>query len=373
VALALAASFERAPLRKVTMGYLVLLVIGTLGLRPPFERFDPRFGAETRNPREYLDASRNIADERGYYYPVMGLMSPQRGEDPVRKHSWYRIGALMGESDASVVAVRAAGIASYAFRQDQHIIDIYGLSDPLIARLPAFDDGRWRPGHPYRALPAGYIRSHITGENRIEDPPLRAYYDLIRRVTRDPLLSRSRFGAIWELNFGSARDAVDFSPYRYPDSRQGFMLSRHYAGVEAFNADTPVKTLGDRIFVHDELPAGEVEIQLRARHEAPIIVAFMSNDLELARAESEGQEGGEPGVRRHVLRPAAELDASRVDSLMIFARGVDFSHLRFIPNGEAPLVIEDLEIRVLNSESSGATGSDEGEVAEAPNKRAESR
>jgi arabinofuranosyltransferase len=59
-------------------------------------------------------------------------------------------------------------------------VDIFALSDPLLARLPANPDSR--TGHFLRDIPAGYIETLETGQNRLTDPDLAAYYDQLRRV-----------------------------------------------------------------------------------------------------------------------------------------------------------------------------------------------
>ncbi len=87
------------------------------------------------------------------------------------------------------------------------------LSDPLRARLPACGSVREqrpiRPGHFLRPVPEGYVASLLTGENRLRDPHLRAFYDIQRKVLRDPLWSRERLAAIVDLNLGRHRHLVD--------------------------------------------------------------------------------------------------------------------------------------------------------------------
>jgi arabinofuranosyltransferase len=89
----------------------------------------------------------------------------------------------------------AAGLSS-------HIIDPCGLADPLLARLPPRRDLDLRIGHFARILPAGYHVSVSERANRIEDPDLRDFYDVLRRITRGPLNSRSRFADIVRINLG---------------------------------------------------------------------------------------------------------------------------------------------------------------------------
>ena len=92
----------------------------------------------------------------------------------------------------------AVGMAGYYTGPDRHIIDVYALCDPLLARLPTAVP--WRIGHFQRDIPAGYWESVNADRNLIEDPEIAALYDTIRTVTRGPIWSWSRWKAILALN-----------------------------------------------------------------------------------------------------------------------------------------------------------------------------
>jgi arabinofuranosyltransferase len=102
------------------------------------------------------------------------------------------------------------------------IVDYHGLGDPLLARLPALPRDPvlasliprlahlpWRVGHYLRPVPAGYVLSRATGENRIRDRDLAELYDTIRSVTSDPLWSAERFAAIRRLHSSWASERVE--------------------------------------------------------------------------------------------------------------------------------------------------------------------
>ena len=55
-----------------------------------------------------------------------------------------------------VVAMDTIGIESYFAGPDFHVVDVLGLADPLLSRLPAV--GTWRVGHYCRDQPAGTPR-----------------------------------------------------------------------------------------------------------------------------------------------------------------------------------------------------------------------
>ena len=100
----------------------------------------------------------------------------------------------------------AIGIRSFVRGPNSYTLDCYALADPLLARLPSSrppGPESWTPGHVHRNLPLGYVESLHYGENRIENPGLRAYYEVIREITRDDLFSLSRLATILRFNLGA--------------------------------------------------------------------------------------------------------------------------------------------------------------------------
>jgi arabinofuranosyltransferase len=159
---------------------------------------------------------RGIGDERSGGYPTNGLFRPDRSSEDV-DHPWASQGRRLRaavEADPRVPRVHVAGatgmmpfFAGPAF----HIVDPLGLGDPLLARIPRIDPARSRVGHYCRFVPEGYLETLATGENRIADPDLAAYYDELRLVVSSPdLWSARRLEAILGFatgRFDSLRDA----------------------------------------------------------------------------------------------------------------------------------------------------------------------
>jgi len=140
--------------------------------------------------------TRGIADERGFYYQRWGLLAPS-GDDR------YATAAWTVTSDRRVQVVDGCGLLgtrSLAAGPGTHVVDPCGLADPLLARLEPVVDPDWRMGHFARPLPEGYVDSLMTGENRLADPELRAFYDPIRLATRGPLFTAERWAALTGLN-----------------------------------------------------------------------------------------------------------------------------------------------------------------------------
>lgn len=92
----------------------------------------------------------------------------------------------------------AVGCGAYRCGTAVHFVDCW-LCDPLLARLPIAEPDNWKIGHFFRRIPAGYLESLASGENRIEHRGLAALWNAVRAATRDPVWSASRWQKMWEL------------------------------------------------------------------------------------------------------------------------------------------------------------------------------
>jgi arabinofuranosyltransferase len=101
------------------------------------------------------------------------------------------------EPELAVTCKAYAGISKGPVLQ---LINPCGLSDPLIARLPARQDQTRKMGHFERELPLGYIESVRSGQNALVDEATRNYYEYIKLITQGPLLSWDRLKAIMLVN-----------------------------------------------------------------------------------------------------------------------------------------------------------------------------
>ncbi len=204
VLLVAAAMVARSTLTRSTPA-LVATVTGILiiGLAPKHNPLfsDANYGEE-RNQGLEIERGNGIADERGFYYPITGLLNWRRGA-PIPDHPWARTGDAWKTGDSGKVVIGAAlGFAGYRAGPGIHIVDIFGLSDPLLARMPAARTTIWRVGHTDRAVPDGYVKSLETGENHFDHVGLAEFYDKLVRVTRGDLLNWSRITTAIALNLG---------------------------------------------------------------------------------------------------------------------------------------------------------------------------
>jgi len=156
-------------------------------------------------------------DAKYFVYTEGGALINWRPGRRLPDHNWYRLGELMRESDEQVFVGVAApqfygetfgeatGYAGFAAGPDKFIIDVVGLNDPLLARLPSkvpqSYDG-WKSGHFHREVPDGYVESVKFNANMIEDPKIQNLYGAIRTITRGRIWSWRRFAEIVRMNLG---------------------------------------------------------------------------------------------------------------------------------------------------------------------------
>ncbi len=134
-----------------------------------------------------------IADERGFYSHRAGLMTGNRPGDmqwpgyPLKHNSVVEVAANIG-------------LSGFTSKRDLHIIDTYGLGDPLLARLPADPDSRI--GHFKRCVPPGYVRTIASGRNQIHDKEIAQYYDKLSIIIRGRIFDPERLKTIVVMNTG---------------------------------------------------------------------------------------------------------------------------------------------------------------------------
>jgi len=181
-----------------------LFAFGTtlvLGLMPPNQTIAS--GAEAGG--QFLSTGSGptgIVDERRFYYPFTGLLRMRR--DAIGPTGFWADDGRQAALNRERVIVRGAvGVIGFYAGPSVYVVDETGLGDPLLARLPPVVRD-WRIGHFFRRVPDGYVESLESGQNRLKDANLATYYDLLTRITRDPIWSRRRWRAIWKMNRGEA-------------------------------------------------------------------------------------------------------------------------------------------------------------------------
>lgn len=155
----------------------------------------PQRAEQTLRPRLIDDTG--IADERLAYFPTSGLPYYARGVAWPRETERWREAR---QNRVPYLVFCCVGMMGYFAGPDVFVVDEVGLADPLLARLPA--RAPWRIGHFMRDVPPGYVESIESGRNDVRDPGVAAYYEHLRTITREPLLSGARLRTILRMNLG---------------------------------------------------------------------------------------------------------------------------------------------------------------------------
>lgn len=130
-----------------------------------------------------------IADERRVYAPALSLAAVHDGR-AIQRVSWVRAAQQLGAAGPSVMPAIAVGVVGYYGGPNVHVLDVNGLGDPLLSRLPARQGSR--VGHFERRIPPGYEDSLQSGRLQIADPDLNEYCGALWSVTREPVWTTSR-------------------------------------------------------------------------------------------------------------------------------------------------------------------------------------
>lgn len=151
--------------------------------------------------------SNGIADERAFYYPTMGLLKAQRNQAFI--HEWGKQGRAVHERGETLAISYTAGYFGYYAGPTVYVVELFSLTNPLLARLPIADKYEWRVGHYPRELPEGYLETLETGDNVIKDPNLRLFYDKLQLIVRGNIWDFKRIVEIWNLNTGRYDELLD--------------------------------------------------------------------------------------------------------------------------------------------------------------------
>jgi arabinofuranosyltransferase len=199
VAVILLSTFE---LKSLTMFAGSLVVILALGLLPFFTTIErrPTYGKNRENNLVFLD-SHKIADERLVYADRTGLLVAVQGNSPKVVYSQEEWEYSPGYPK-EVHIVGPMGLNGYRDGPNVHVIDVNGLADPLMARMPLEDTQDFRIGHFHHIIPAGYEETLASGTNMIRDANIALYYDKLSYVVKGPLWDWDRLIAVWNLNTG---------------------------------------------------------------------------------------------------------------------------------------------------------------------------
>ena len=206
---------SRAPfnmLDRRTCRICFMLVI-LAGLASPVPTIFTGPGVGAKEVTKGFHRAYGIKDERASYYEVTGFLR-SFGGGPWPDFPWTRDGDRLRAQGGGVEIAYAIGYLGFHAGPSVHIIDENALADPLLARIKIVGGPRNARrvfylgtsdiviGHFKRDIPAGYRETLLTGENKLDDPNLAAYYEILSFITRGPLFDLRRCKEIARMNLG---------------------------------------------------------------------------------------------------------------------------------------------------------------------------
>ncbi|MFQ5923139.1 MAG: hypothetical protein ACE5M4_09870 [Anaerolineales bacterium] len=258
-----------------------------------------------------------IADERALYYPDTGLLQARR-HISMPNHALVHEGIAARDKGEPGVVRHSSGFFGFYAGRDIHVMDILGLGDPLLARLPPRPDPFWRIGHFERGVPEGYPETLLSGENRIAEPHLAEYYDKLATITRGPLISSERLGAVIRMNLG----AYDHLLQEYLDSLPRSVSLPELSGPEIGVGETT--NLVPTAFSSDGIRIDLLETQharraaFRLERSTDYTVIFSREGQEVARKLISRSYGGEPGLSDTVVGLSAQEAGKGYDTITLY-------------------------------------------------------
>ena len=192
---------------RLAQGLLLVACLG-VGLTTPYTPLRAPGGTSADDDPAVWVRGRSITDERANYYPVTGLLPALARDGEPLAHDWAEEGRRARGTGPRISVRGSVGFYGYETGPEVHVVDLLGLGDPLLARLPVTDPN-WQIGHFGRRPPEGYLETLERGENRLRDAGLAAYYEVLATVTRGDLWDPARWREVWRLNAGRYDHLID--------------------------------------------------------------------------------------------------------------------------------------------------------------------
>lgn len=188
---------SRLPLEQpveIAIAFIVPLALGFTSPRPPLFTSDQYVSLGS--------APQSVDDERGYRHGDTSLLKLNKDRGLRNLGGWVADAFKARNSGQKVSVYRNIGYYGFFAGPGVHILDPYGIGDPLIGRMPFTEAmGYWSSGHFYRKVPEGYSEAAIDA-GAIKDPVIQAYWKKLELVTRGPIFSGERLAEVVRFNLG---------------------------------------------------------------------------------------------------------------------------------------------------------------------------
>lgn len=179
---------------EIAVAFAVLLGLGFTAPRPPLFTNDQYVSLGS--------APQSVDDERGYRHGDTSLLRLNKDRGLRNLGGWVADALKVRASGKRVSVYRNIGYYGFFAGPGVHILDPYGIGDPLIGRMPFTEGmGYWSSGHFYRKVPEGYTEAALDA-GTIKDPAIQAYWQKLELVTRGPIFSGARLAEVVRFNLG---------------------------------------------------------------------------------------------------------------------------------------------------------------------------
>jgi arabinofuranosyltransferase len=202
-----------------------LAIVGVGALHPlsPL-RATAGYGPHVAPRLQLYTQNDGIADERAHYFETNGLLNAgKHASMPAHPDCERgRQARARAEREGRTLVWRqiTVGVAGVCAGPDVHIVDLYGITDPLLAMVPARRDVEQRIGHMERAVGSRYVDALPERTRPLGDPGLTELNRVLWRVHSGPLMDRRRLADIWRLRTGGYDRLIDEEFFRYPRRRR---------------------------------------------------------------------------------------------------------------------------------------------------------
>ncbi len=158
------------------------------------------------------DSMDGVTQERHFFFWFTSFKRYiEKGDALLLDHGWCQDSIEQQRLGLHVAGANTMGFRGYCLGTNDIVIDMLGITDPLLARMPKDPTHtNWRPGHFHRLLPSGYCAGIADNSNRISNPLIHDYYDKLRLLTQSSdLFSAERLHVIWAMNTGAYNETVN--------------------------------------------------------------------------------------------------------------------------------------------------------------------
>lgn len=199
-------------LKKIFIALLLIMISISQPELPLFT--GSNYGSNLKN----FKLTHGVGNEREFYFQGTALQNYGRIGKRMPCYSWAERGWKLREENKNskkTYVYGAIGATGFLAGPNAHIIDYFGLAEPLLARLPC--TGKWRIGHFRKEVPKGYEETINTGINMIQDKDLAEYYEKLHLLISGPIFSIERLKTIIQFNLGCF-DYLIKKPHKQPQN-----------------------------------------------------------------------------------------------------------------------------------------------------------